>query len=359
MPEPECWTPWFDRDNPGGKGDFEVLSRLRMENPMQICQIPIEIEVQTISGDSAYSTGETFFAFDTDNGFICRNEDQNPRIGDEIRRNEEHSSRGCSDYQVRFQCPLKFCAHEECWTPWFDRDDPTGQGDFETLSELHRENPWKICEHPIKIEVQTLNGDSVSSTDNVIYAADTETGFVCRNCDQPHNGRCRDYQVRFLCPLEFCRAKECWTEWFDRDNPTGTGDYESLCELRKEFPYKICPTPLQIEVETVYGFSVASTGDVIAVADTETGFICRNSDQKDGYCADYEVRFSCPLNFCQQSVCYTHWFNHDEPGGKGDYELLSFLRSMHPDICESPLSIEVVDASNDYPFPMTGQTPYV
>lgn len=60
-------------------------------------------------------------------------------------------------------------------------------------------------------------------------------------------------------------STECWTPWLDRDNPSGAGDYETISDLRQKYPCKICATPLQIEVETIHGFSVAATGDVIHV----------------------------------------------------------------------------------------------
>ena len=60
-------------------------------------------------------------------------------------------------------------------------------------------------------------------------------------------------------------APKCLTPWFDRDNPSGTGDWETLSDLRKENPGKICNNPLQIQVQTTSGASVASTGNVIAV----------------------------------------------------------------------------------------------
>lgn len=56
---------------------------------------------------------------------------------------------------------------------------------------------------------------------------------------------------------------ECWTEWFDRDNPSGTGDWEHLSALRTENPGKICPNPVDIEAQTLSGLSVAAAGDVI------------------------------------------------------------------------------------------------
>ena len=62
-----------------------------------------------------------------------------------------------------------------------------------------------------------------------------------------------------------CSASGCWTEWFDRDHPSGTGDWEILTSLRSENPGKICPTPVSIEVETTTGLSIAAAGEVIAV----------------------------------------------------------------------------------------------
>ena len=57
----DCWTPWFNRDNPGGTGDWEHVSQLLIENPGQICSNPIYIQVQTASGNPAQSTGEVFY----------------------------------------------------------------------------------------------------------------------------------------------------------------------------------------------------------------------------------------------------------------------------------------------------------
>ncbi|XP_061781342.1 cartilage intermediate layer protein 2-like isoform X1 [Nerophis lumbriciformis] len=95
-------------------------------------------------------------------------------------------------------------------------------------------------------------------------------------------------------------GSHCWTPWFDRDNPSGTGDYETLKNLYKENPNKICKAPIDIEVQTTSGLSMDSTGDVVAVADTTSGFICRNSDQNTGMCSDYRVRFRCPYDYCQR-----------------------------------------------------------
>ncbi|XP_077396778.1 mucin-5AC-like isoform X2 [Festucalex cinctus] len=325
----ECWTRWFDRDNPSGTGDYETLPELHKENPDKICQYPIQIEVKTKSGASVGSTGDVIHVSDVHTGFVCRNQDQ-PNNGQ------------CSDYKVRFLCPLQFCKAKECWTRWFDRDNPSGTGDYETLPRLHKENPSKICDHPITIEVKTKSGAFVGSTGDAIRVADAHNGFICKNVDQP-NGDCADYKVRFLCPLDFCEPKGCWTPWFDRDNPSGTGDYETLTHLRKANPSKICDQPMKIDVKTKSGASAGSTGDVIHASDTRIGFICRNRDQPhNGRCADYQVRFLCPLEFCDAEVCTTPWYDRDNPSGTGDYETLKKLYVENPnEICKPPLGIEV------------------
>jgi len=54
----------------------------------------------------------------------------------------------------------------------------------------------------------------------------------------------------------------CWTDWFDRDNPSGSGDWELLSDLRKEYPGKICKNPLHIKVVTTDKMTPAtSTGE--------------------------------------------------------------------------------------------------
>lgn len=57
----EGWTEWFDRDDPSGSGDWEIISDVRNANPDMICVNPSAIEVQTISGYAAITTGNVIF----------------------------------------------------------------------------------------------------------------------------------------------------------------------------------------------------------------------------------------------------------------------------------------------------------
>ncbi|XP_068432106.1 uncharacterized protein [Clinocottus analis] len=182
-----------------------------------------------------------------------------------------------------------------CWTQWFDRDNPSGTGDWEILSSLRAANPGKICTTPAAIEAQTLFGLSAAAAGDVIYKSDTTTGFACRNTDQKKKKSCHDYRVRFRCPPSFCDVKVCWTQWFDRDNPSGTGDWETLASLRAANPGKICVKPESIEaVTTDTNTPATSTGDNIYISSPTLGFVCRKKDQKSGQCRDYKVRFRCP-----------------------------------------------------------------
>ncbi|TWW69639.1 hypothetical protein D4764_18G0004450 [Takifugu flavidus] len=83
-----------------------------------------------------------------------------------------------------------------CWTQWFDRDDPTGTGDYEMLNLLRNAHPGKICANPVDIEARTLSGISAADTEDSIFSFNPTFGFACRKKDQP-NGICKDYKVRF------------------------------------------------------------------------------------------------------------------------------------------------------------------
>ena len=49
----------------------------------------------------------------------------------------------------------------------------------------------------------------------------------------------------------------CWTKWLDRDNPSGTGDYENLVNFPSN---QVCPKPVGIECRTTAGAPYQSTG---------------------------------------------------------------------------------------------------
>ena len=60
--------------------------------------------------------------------------------------------------------------------------------------------------------------------------------FWCVNSEQPAGIMCKDFEARFCCskPKPTCEPNGEWTQWYDRDNPSGTGDHEVLNLLIKD-----------------------------------------------------------------------------------------------------------------------------
>uniref|UniRef100_A0A8C2DRQ6 WxxW domain-containing protein n=1 Tax=Cyprinus carpio TaxID=7962 RepID=A0A8C2DRQ6_CYPCA len=175
---------WFDFDDPTRGGDFELLTTLQQNYPGEICPNPIGIQAQTVSGISISASG--FFCKYVKPGF-------------------------CADYKVRFTCPDEWCSKDftqlVCRTPWLDQDDPSGVGDYETLSLLLIRYPLQVCPKPIAIEVTTISGTPALPPGNIFVVYNTVSGFACVNAGQTGGGVCDDYKVRFSCPETFCSSE--------------------------------------------------------------------------------------------------------------------------------------------------------
>ncbi|KAK1342468.1 hypothetical protein QTO34_015233 [Cnephaeus nilssonii] len=87
------WTSWFNVDHPGGEGDFESLAAIRFYyGPARVCPRPLALEARTTDWALPSAVGERVHLNPT-RGFWCLNREQ-PR------------GRRCSNYHVRFRCPL-------------------------------------------------------------------------------------------------------------------------------------------------------------------------------------------------------------------------------------------------------------
>ncbi|XP_038134605.1 cartilage intermediate layer protein 2 [Cyprinodon tularosa] len=183
--------------------------------------------------------------------------------------------------------------HIQEWTQWFDRDNPSGTGDWETLDDLRKENPGQICLDPRDIEALTVSGITVSAAGETLYRYDLKSGLICRNKDQDDR-YCYDYKVRFSCEATSCK-NVCWTKWYNRDKPSGSGDWEHLSALIKENPGShLCSEPVYIEAVTVDdSIPAIRTGQNFYSYSPTKGLVCRNQDQSNGSCRDYKVRFGC------------------------------------------------------------------
>lgn len=83
------------------------------------------------------------------------------------------------------------------WTPWYDRDDPSGNGDGEHLSLLVQEQG--ACPNPTAAECRRISDSKDWTQTGEKVTCNAQQGAVCLNSEQT-DGSCDDYQVRFLCP---------------------------------------------------------------------------------------------------------------------------------------------------------------
>uniref|UniRef100_A0A3Q3X3J4 WxxW domain-containing protein n=1 Tax=Mola mola TaxID=94237 RepID=A0A3Q3X3J4_MOLML len=180
----QCRTRWFDHDDPSGHGDYEVLGDLLSIYPGEICPRPMAIEVQTVSGEPASITSQTFLNYDATHGFACVNADQ--------------VSGSCEDYRVRFTCPKEFCeVSAQCRTQRLNSDSPSEEGDVESIPQLLKTFPGQICGNPVSIEAVTTSGISAELTGETFLSYDVTFGFACIN-EHQRREQCEDYQVYCL-----------------------------------------------------------------------------------------------------------------------------------------------------------------
>ncbi len=85
------WSPWLNRDTPGGSGDFETVTDFQKAGKMP-CRNPVKIDCKTTSGVAWNLTGQVYECSQTQGG-ICRNSAQ--------------KGRKCKDYKVRFCCATR------------------------------------------------------------------------------------------------------------------------------------------------------------------------------------------------------------------------------------------------------------
>ncbi|KAL2088986.1 hypothetical protein ACEWY4_015885 [Coilia grayii] len=136
----------------------------------------------------------------------------------------------------------------------------------------------------------TVKGDSsLAVEDRAIYQG-TKASSEAKSSRIFHTG----YGEHFTITTSSQWVQEAeWTEWFDRDDERGSGDWEKLSDLHKAYPERLCSNPLDMEAETHDGIPANMTGEVFSKNDKNYGFVCLNKDQPDGLCHNYRVRFLC------------------------------------------------------------------
>ncbi|XP_059575473.1 cartilage intermediate layer protein 2 isoform X2 [Alligator mississippiensis] len=97
------WTSWFNIDHPGGDGDYETLEAIRFYYQGRVCAQPLALEARTTEWELPRDVGE-FVHASPRKGFWCINQ-------------EQPEGRTCSNYHVRFLCPLEH-AYWSHWSAW-------------------------------------------------------------------------------------------------------------------------------------------------------------------------------------------------------------------------------------------------
>ncbi|HEY5837814.1 MAG TPA: hypothetical protein VIT19_02185 [Pyrinomonadaceae bacterium] len=146
-------TPWLDRDNPSGVGDYETTSDLLKVS----CRFKATGQPVTQGNPVGYHCN-------IKEGGWCKN--NNP------------AGLGCKDLEVMFS-----------WaggaTPWLDRDNPSGVGDYETIKDLLQVS----CRFK-------ATGQPVTQGNPVGYHCNIPEGGWCKN-NNPAGLSCKDMEVMF------------------------------------------------------------------------------------------------------------------------------------------------------------------
>ena len=86
-----------------------------------------------------------------------------------------------------------------------------------------------------------------------------------------------------------------WSSWKDRDNPSGNYDAEEITDFAKNHNNEFQETDL-CSKPTAAQSRILGTTDMSTTENVHfglNGLRCKNSEQPNGRCKDYEVRFCC------------------------------------------------------------------
>lgn len=117
--------------------------------------------------------------------------------------------------------------------------------------------------------------------------------------------------------------------WLSTDRPNANGDYETIGRLVERFPTQSCTNPWYLTAKvknSPYLFtssSVLSSYEKLAKFSPKEGLSCKNVDQADGACLDYQVSYLCDATAAFGGVYWTAYTDVDNPNsGTGDDEPL-------------------------------------
>ena len=103
------------------------------------------------------------------------------------------------------------------WTPWLDRDSPSGVGDFENIANYYPSgSPCNDGSEALYIQCRVA--DTQTPWYDLPYSdkltCTTESGFECRNADILQT--CPNFAVRFYCGYTYCSEQTTCTDCTDK-----------------------------------------------------------------------------------------------------------------------------------------------
>jgi hypothetical protein len=119
--------------------------------------------------------------------------------------------------------------------------------------------------------------------------------------------------------------------WISADRPNATGDHETVAALMAKYPTQSCATPWYLSAKvknSPYVFTsstVLQSFEKLAKFSPREGLSCKNADQPDAACLDYQVSYLCDATATNGGVYWTPLTDVDDPtSGTGDDEPQAF-----------------------------------
>lgn len=182
---------------------------------------------------------------------------------------------------------------------WINRDNPYpegSQGDSETFVEAQGEfaELLSYCGDPGQLYAHIVGSDHIFLSrpfSDQLSVFNAQDGVVCLRSEQS-DGQCNDFRVRYQCTDS--AGNVSWTNWYNTDSPSYDGDFE-----RRSDHANVCPGQEVTGIEASSTISTGWTGAIAGPVDRlarfdRYGLVCKNSDQPDGQCDNYVVKFvSC------------------------------------------------------------------
>lgn len=185
---------------------------------------------------------------------------------------------------------------------WINADTPLSgpnDSDTELFSEakVQFETLLEYCGDPGYIRARAVGSNSIFELPQFADTLETfnaKEGVVCRNSSQGDGG-CNDFRVRYQCTAS--SGAVTTTDWYNTDSPSFSGDFETRSDhdnasVGGTVCYGAEVTGIEASSVISTGWTAATPGPVDRLAKFDRyGLVCNNTDQVDGQCSNYVVKF--------------------------------------------------------------------